>query len=249
MKNPTKLQNQHVEQDYHQTGGLAKKISNSQKVLESKTQDSPQNFSLITGSQKPAQIQEKLTGPELGEIGVEIRSFGKNKDLSSQEINQKMLESFPSSARYLAKFANLKERGSFFSSRARYIRRILEKQEINIPLEDINTVKKIVATRMRGAPKDFILYHLTKFAVKTRCPKEDDYTKKIRFKVFISELSAYPRDVIAECLEEYAKENSFFPSWAELFERLEEKIESIRWLEISLEKLIDQYEEKKSQGC
>jgi hypothetical protein len=62
---------------------------------------------------------------------------------------------------------------------------------------------------------------LTELAAKTAAPKTDDAPADIKFDVFLRELLEYPPDVVRDVLKEAGREFVFFPSWRELYIRLE----------------------------
>lgn len=62
---------------------------------------------------------------------------------------------------------------------------------------------------------------LTDLAAKTAAPRQDDDSAGIKFDVYLRELMAYPPDVVRDVLRECGKQCTFFPTWSELYARLE----------------------------
>ena len=62
---------------------------------------------------------------------------------------------------------------------------------------------------------------LTKLAAKTKRRDNGDIDTSIVVAAYVEDLIEYPADVVNYVLKKAAKENVFFPAWAELYEDLE----------------------------
>ena len=68
---------------------------------------------------------------------------------------------------------------------------------------------------------DEMTAELAKLAAKTKRRDNGDGDTSLLIAAYVEELAEYPADVVRYVLKQSARNNKFFPAWAELYEDLE----------------------------
>src|SRR3546814_14655996 len=81
--------------------------------------------------------------------------------------------------------------------------------------------KAITEALTVNAEQRLVVACLTELSAKTAQPKTDEGSADIKFDVYLRELQEYPPDVVRDVLSECGRECTFFPTWKEIYTRLE----------------------------
>lgn len=97
-----------------------------------------------------------------------------------------------------------------------------------VPRQDINTAKALVEQHLRPAPSPLIKQELARLRVSTKSRAESDDDLAMGFQVLAEECSEYPADVVVWALRSWARMETFYPSLAEIRERLQRGVQRRR---------------------
>ncbi len=93
--------------------------------------------------------------------------------------------------------------------------------EPNASDQEINAAVVIVERFMRPAPEGTIKQELARLRVSTKARADDEGNTAMGFQVFAEECAGYPEDVVIWALRSWARIETFYPSLAEIRDRLQ----------------------------
>lgn len=92
---------------------------------------------------------------------------------------------------------------------------------VDAPAQDLMVARNLVAETTRGAPATLVKAELARLRLVTKARNETSDDLKAMFAVYAEYLSDYPPDVVAHACRWWARNEKFWPAWAELKEHLD----------------------------
>jgi hypothetical protein len=93
--------------------------------------------------------------------------------------------------------------------------------DVIVPIGDLVKAASLVERHLRPAPEPLIKQELARLRVSTKARAESDDDLAMGFQVLAEECSEYPADVVVWALRSWARMETFYPSLAEIRERLQ----------------------------
>lgn len=89
---------------------------------------------------------------------------------------------------------------------------------------DVAGAISTVRASMTPADPDTTLKWLAELSVKCAIKDQTEFSGKLTLGVYAKELAAYPADIVRDALREWAQDSKWWPTWHDLYERLEEDL-------------------------
>ena len=105
-----------------------------------------------------------------------------------------------------------------------------QRVDAEVPAEDLVKAKGIVGECLKGARGDLIKAELARLRVSTKSRAELDDDLAMGFQVLAEECANYPPDVVVWALRGWARSETFYPSLAEIRDRLQRGVRRRRSL-------------------
>lgn len=99
---------------------------------------------------------------------------------------------------------------------------------------DVSEAVSLVEAALAPCPHNVIAHELTRVRLMTKAKAETVKDQALLVAAFGDELRKYPRDAVEEVFQSWIENQKFFPSWAELKERLDGKL----WRRYKLRELL-----------
>ena len=90
--------------------------------------------------------------------------------------------------------------------------------------------RNIVQASLAPAPDAVIVKALAELSMLTKARDGGAEAEETRIALYAQKLAEYPADAVVAVCREWANKETFWPSWAELYARLEARIEPRRMM-------------------
>jgi hypothetical protein len=98
---------------------------------------------------------------------------------------------------------------------------------------------RILSALTSSTPERLVNAWLTRLAIRTAAPKGSEATNEMKMEIYCKDLQDYPADVVQAVLEDLGREKTFFPSWEEIYSRLQPETQWRRCAMRSLQDAMD----------
>lgn len=110
---------------------------------------------------------------------------------------------------------------------------------------DLDAALAVVRKAMTPAPQNSLVGWLAELSVQVAYRAQTEFNGELTLKVYARNLADYPADVVRDTLREWPSRSKWWPTWHELKERLDLKVQRRRTLERELWKR--QHAEQKTE--
>jgi hypothetical protein len=208
-------------------GDLAPRIVNSLRVSDSIPNELPPNTA-TTGSGLPVPRDSSSIGrqPSATDAGRSLTVPEAMRTNDPEAVDRAILASLPPSVASTLQptFREFTDRYGWNEEFAGYH----IPANVLVPRQDINTAKALVEQHLQPAPSPLIKQELARLRVSTKSRAESDDDLAMGFQVLAEECSEYPADVVVWALRSWARMETFYPSLAEIRERLQRGVQRRR---------------------
>lgn len=217
------------ERGFQPIGSLTKQAANSLSPTVSTPTPSPRNSATI-GLVSPAARDSRPIGRQHGEIAV-VRSPGAEGKLPSPaQVDQNLLASLPRSVASALRERIIDRSTPEYGWDCEFV----GYYQIDAPEADVAEALMQTNATLIPVPGEVVKAELARLKVTTKSRAESGDDLKLTLAAYAEYLAEYPADVVVDALRWWARNEKWWPAWAELKELLDRRVRRRKALKLAL---------------